>query len=335
MKQKILMITITIITVLSMNCCVLLNSVKAANITNLSEVQLEYGGVCPRLLVYNGTPVKVTYVQYTYNGKSYPAYCLNKELGGVTDEVSYSVNPSNAINDLGLWRVIINGYPYKTIDELGVATKEEAFTATKQAVYCYLYEENSPEDYEAIDDEGGLRTLNALNQILTNAANSTEVPGQNEISIEPESEEWTEDAQDSNYVSKIYSLNSRVKHAEYEITISEEAPEGTKITSVDGDEVTKFSSNDKFKIMLPKDKLTSDGSFTLNIQTEVKTKPVIYGAAPNADVQNYALTAYMYEDATCTYEDTYTKIEKPKEEVPKKEMPEQPKEAKILPVTGM
>ena len=64
------------------------------------------------------------------------------------------------IQDVGLWRRIVNGYPYKSIQELGVANKEEAFTATKQAVYCYLHE-NTPEDYEPIG-EAGQRTLNAL-----------------------------------------------------------------------------------------------------------------------------------------------------------------------------
>ena len=129
---------------------------------------------------------------------------------------------------------------------------------------------------------------------------------------------------------------------DYEVTIKGELPKGAKIAKIDGTEATKFSEKDKFKIMLPKDKLTKDGEFTLNIKTEVKTKPVLYGASPSSDWQNYALTAYLFEDATSEYKDTYKKIEKPEEpEKPKTPTPETPKqeikkeEAKILPVTGM
>ncbi len=67
---------------------------------------------------------------------------------------------NSAIKDVGLWRRIINGYPYKTIKELGVENKEEAFTATKQAIYCYIHG-NNPEDYGAIGS-AGQRTLNAM-----------------------------------------------------------------------------------------------------------------------------------------------------------------------------
>ena len=66
-----------------------------------------------------------------------------------------------------MWRYLINGYPYKTIEQLGCATKEEAFTATKQAIYCYIHG-NDINDYEPIG-EAGVRTINAMKQIIANA----------------------------------------------------------------------------------------------------------------------------------------------------------------------
>ena len=50
--------------------------------------------------------------------------------------------------------------------------KQEAFTATKQAIYCYIHG-NNPNDYQSIG-EAGQRTLNALNKILQDAKNSKE-----------------------------------------------------------------------------------------------------------------------------------------------------------------
>ena len=338
-KQKVLISILLSMVILTMNFIVLINSVKATNIMEFSQVDLHSGGNCGQLLKYKGVIVKTYYVEYTYNGQNYPAYCLDKSLTGVSDDLEYSVNLSNKIDDLGLWRTVINGYPYKSISELGVADKEEAFTATKQAIYCYLFE-NTPDDYEAIG-EGGERTLNALRMIVANAQNSTETQNSSTFTIEANSTEWNEDKTNEQYVSKVYSINSIVSHLDYEISIDGKLPEGSKITKLDGTETTKFSQGEKFKIMLLKDNLNEDGEFKINVNTEVKVKPVIYGGSPNIEFQNYALTAYMYEDAVSTFEDAFTKIEKPehyKEEPqnPKVTQPEKTiKEAKILPATGM
>lgn len=336
LKEKIIILVQMIIVILVTNFMVLFNSVKAVSVTDISQVDLKSGGYCGKLLKRNGIVLKTYYVEYTHDGKSYPAYCLDQTLHGVSDELSYFVTPNGKINDLALWRIIINGYPYKTISELGVANKEEAFAATKQAIYCHLCGFQLS-DYEAIG-EAGERTLNALYKIVTNAQNSTETQATNTIEIKAENKEWIEDEKDSKYLYKVYSVSSNASNLDYEIEVIDEMPEGSKIVKVDGTESKKFSSKEKFKVMLLKDNLTKDGKFKLNIKTEVKTKPVIYGASPNAEWQNYALTAYMYEDCKTVLEDTYKKQEKPK--VPEKpKTPETPKseepKVKILPVTGM
>ena len=329
-KPKIILSILTSLVILVTN----LNSVKAVNITAISPIELHSRGTCQQLLKYKGTVVKTTYVEYTYNKKNYPAYCLDKTLPGITSELIYSVDTNKRIEDLGLWRIVINGYPYKSLSELGVANDEEAFTATKQAIYCYLFE-NTPSDYEAIG-EAGQRTLNALNMIVTNGQNSKETQNPGMIEIKAESEEWIEDENDSKYIYKIYSLSSNVSHLNYEIVKTEDMPEKSKITNIEGKETTSFSYNEKFKIMLLKDNLNKDGQFRLNIKTELKTKPVIYGASPNTSWQNYALTGYMYEETEDTFVEKYKEIKKveiPEETVTVKDIII--KETKILPVTGM
>lgn len=292
---------------LMMNFLVFLNSVKATNIGNISQVDLRSLGNCGQLLKYKGVIVKTYYVEYSHDGASYPAYCLDKNLAGVSDDLTYSVTSNGVINDVGLWRTIINGYPYKSIYELGVSNKEEAFTATKQAIYCYLFE-NTPEDYEAIG-EAGQRTLNALNQIVFNANDSTETQLTNTVSIKPISSEWLQDKEKPEYVSKIYAFNSNVSHTDYKIELQGNCPEGAIVTNVEGIEETHFQGDSNFKVMFPIAELKNNGDFTINVRTEVKTKPVLYGASPNSGWQNYALTAYMYEDAICKYEDGYNKNE--------------------------
>ena len=273
---------------------------------------------------------------------------MDKTLPGITDELVYSVGTNKKVDDIGLWRTIINGYPYKSLSELGVANEQEAFTATKQAVYCYLFE-NTPGDYEAIG-EAGQRTLNALNMIVSNAQSSNEVQGTNDIQIKAGSEDWAEDENDVNYISKTYSIISNLSHLDYEIELKGDIPEGSKITKIDGTESTKFSSKEKFKIMLKKDNVKNKhplskyyinwkmfNKLSINVKTEVKTKPVIYGASPNVEWQNYALTGYMYEDSQATYLDEYKKQEKPQEPQKSEPIKEDKLEEiiKVLPVTGM
>lgn len=343
-KQKVIIPAITIISILITNFTMLTNCVKAASLTEIPNIEIHANGYCGQLLKYKGVIVKTTFVQYSHNGNNYPAYCLDKTLIGVSDELTYSVSTNDKIHDLGLWRTIINGYPYKSVTELGVENELEAFTATKQAIYCYLFE-NTPGDYEAIG-EAGERTLNALNMIVTNAQNSTETQEENILKIKANREEWTEDETDSNYISKTYSVISNLRHLDYEIELNSVLPEGSKIVGIDGNEKFRFTENEKFKIMLLKNSLTENGEIQLTITTEAKTKPVIYGASPNSAWQNYALTGYMYEESQTEYLDKYQRIEQPE----KPEKPEEPRkpqkpaipendkhenEVRILPVTGM
>ena len=101
-------------------------------------------GDCGQLLKYKGNIVKVSYVECVQDGVNYPAYCLDKTKPGA-ESGAYTVSINQAVQDVGLWRRVVNGYPYKTLEELGVQTKEEAFTATKQAIYCYIHG-NNPND---------------------------------------------------------------------------------------------------------------------------------------------------------------------------------------------
>ena len=337
-KQKAIISVLMIISIIVTNFVMLKNSVKAASLKEIPEIELKSNGYCGQLLKYKGVIVKTAFVEYSFNGKNYPAYCLDKTLKGISDELTYSVGINNKIQDIGLWRVIINGYPYKSVSELGVANEQEAFTATKQAIYCYLFE-NTPGDYEAIG-EAGQRTLNALNMIVASGQNSTEIQETNTIKIKTEDEEWKEDESDTNYVLKTYSVVSELSHLDYEVSLGENVPKGTKLTKNDGTESTYYSNKESFTIKLLKDNLIEDGEFSFEVKTEVKTKPVIYGASPNGEWQNYALTGYMYEDSQIKYVDTYKKIEKPEEpEKPEKpiatKVDEPNEEVKILPVTGM
>lgn len=286
---------------------IIANSVKAVNIDSANIIS---GGDCGSLLIYKGIVVKAYYAQYTKDGVTYPAYCLDKTKQGVNNELSYSVSIQDAISDVKLWRIIINGYPYKTIEELGCANKEEAFTATKQAIYCYIHG-NNPNDYSPIG-EAGNRTLRALKQILTNAESSNETQISNTVKVIKEQDSFNVDSKEKNYVSKIYSIQAGTTISNYQIELEKEdqnLPEGIKITDTNNNPKTEFSQNEKFKILIPIKNLLNEDSFNIKIKTKIKNKPVLYGKAENSGYQDYALTAATYEDAYGKAQDKYYKNE--------------------------
>lgn len=225
-------------------------------------------------------------------------------------EGAYNVSVKEAITDVGLWRVIINGYPYKSIQELGVANKEEAFTATKQAVYCYIHK-NNLNDYEAIG-VAGQRTLNAMHKIVNNANASKETKISSTIEIKKEGKEWKQDSVNPEYASKTFSVSAGASIKNYKIKIVKENAKdigGIKVTDIKNKEKKEFASNEKFKVLIPLKNMTEKGSFKLTVESQVQTKPVLYGAAPNSSKQDYALTAMTYEDGRGEKSDSYPENE--------------------------
>lgn len=293
-------------TLMVLNILGFINSVYA---TNMDSVNLYSIGECGELLTYKGIPVKVSYIEYTQNGVHYPAYCMDKTKPGA-EMGAYTVAIHDLIKDVGLWKRIVNGYPYKTIEELGVANKEEAFTATKQAVYCYIHG-NNPNDYGAIG-EAGKRTLNAMYKIISNAENSNEAKISSTITINKNSSEWKQDEQEKKYLSKTYKIEAGAEIEKYKITITKENGQdlgGIKLTDEKNNEKAEFEPNEKFKIMVPIKNMTERGSFNLKVEAKIKTKPVLYGVAPNSGYQDYALTTAVYEDGVGNAKDEYNKNE--------------------------
>ena len=250
-------------------------------------------GDCGKLLKYKGVEVKVSYVQYTAEGVDYPAYCLDKTKPGA-ENGAYTVSVNNMIQDVGLWRRIINGYPYKSIEELGVANKEEAFTATKQAIYCYIHG-NNPADYTPIG-EAGERTLRAMHQIIAQAQSSSETKISNYIELKDEDVNWKVDDIEKNYISKVFSILSDAQIQDYSIYFQENTIDGIKITNLQNTLKNESQPDEKFKILIPIESLKEKGEFRILANAKVKTKPVLYGTAPDSGLQDYALTAATYED---------------------------------------
>ena len=300
--KKIIKILIVTTIIIILNILSILNSSYAVN---LGTVNIYSAGDCGQLLKYKGVIVKTAYAEYQVNGEKYPAYCLNKTLEGVGNVGAYDADANQLITDVGLWKIIINGYPYKSLNELGVENRNEAFTATKQAVYCYVHG-NDINSYEAIG-EAGNRTLNALNQILNNANSSSETQISNLITINKNIEDWK---QEGNNLVKHYSISSLANMNNYIINLEKadnELPEGIKIVNESNEEKNEFQNDEKFKVIIPIQNLKTDGNFKLIVNGKINTKPVLYAKPYNSSYQDYALTGIIYDDGTGETVDSYYK----------------------------
>ena len=292
--KKVLKILLIVLLVIVANIGILVNTVQA--VENGEQITIYSKGYFNRVIGNNGIVIKTAHAVYQENGKEYPVYCLNRELHGVGEYIAtYDVKDQGKIEDLGLWRVVINGYPYKSIEQLGVTNEEEAYIATKQSIYCYIYNTGT-ELYSAINEQGE-RVINAMNNILENAKNSNESFDNPNIEIE-QSEKWNVDEIENKYVSKEYKIKSNKNISKITLNL-ESQPKGTKITNLDED--------GKFKILIPIENLKESGKFKIKIQTELETKPIFLGEAPSNDLQNYLLTTYSYEDMDKEFEQEYEK----------------------------
>lgn len=246
------------------------------------------------LLRWNNSNLFCRYVVYNENGIEHPVYCLNRLLEGATEEVFYNVNIDNLLTNALVWRTIINGYPYKTPEELGCQTITEAFMATKQAVYCVLYDRD-PNTYSARDNEGGERTLNALKNIVATAKASTETKKSADITITANNANWEQDSKDKNYISKEFIVSAQETIKDYKIDLDGDLVEGIKITDTNNVERNNFSGTEKFKILLPIKNVNKDGNFAIEVTGDVATKPIYYGLAENPEFQDVAITGNIYE----------------------------------------
>ena len=259
------------------------------------------------LLMWNGLRIHTHMAVYKKDGKEYPAYCMNRELPGVEIGKSQTVDINRLVNNVMVWRAIINGYPYKSISELGCNTEEEAYLATKQAVYCMLTNRDVNE-YSAIGEEGE-RTLNALKTIVNNARNSNQTKVSSELTVNEEEKLWKIDKLDSNYISKVFTVTASAGMSDYIVNIKNLNIEGSKLVDENNKEKTKFTSSEKFKILIPIQEVKQDGNFTIDVSAKVATKPVLYGESRDSGLQSYALTGYTYEDGNGSKKIYYTKNE--------------------------
>lgn len=272
----------------------LLDKNKSIAASLIDKADLYSKGTFSGLLKLGDVGIECSFIVYEKDGVEYPAYCLNKDLPGVGESGSYSVGVDSLVSNVMIWRAITNGYPYKSAQELGCDNNNQAYLATKQAVYCILYDRD-PNSYTAIGPDGE-KCLNALKNIVLSAKNSSSSKIFSNISIIADKTKWEIDRINNKYISMTFVATSEGGMNKYTIEIEGEIPEGTLITNENNETKNQFNRGEKFKILMPITNILKDGNFNISVKGEVNTKPILLGKAPTNILQDYALTGTGYEE---------------------------------------
>ena len=270
--------------------------------TEISSALVKNGGDCGYHLQFFDTKqnawsyIITHYVYYEHDGKQYPAYCLDKDSPGVgTPEAGnqYTVNVNDVINDVRIWRIAINSYPYQTPESLGVENYLDAFVATKQAIYCIIYN-REPSTYFKGGDARGEAIKNAIVRLVDIGRNGSQTPVNTDITTN----KIGTFKEDGEYYSQEYSVNSPVETSQYIIKNTNGLPNGSKITNMSNNEQNTFSGNEHFKVRVPKSQITTDLDITILLQAKCKNYPVFYGKSTVPGTQDYLLTFDPFGDIT-------------------------------------
>ena len=202
--------------------------------------------------------------------------------------INYSVSISSVLDDDRIWRVITNGYPYSS---LGL-NNDDAFVATKHAVYSILLNRDVRSYYKGGDDRGnaivdkieylvnigryGTTTQNSANTFATKIGDFSKF--------------------NNNYYTQEYSVSSNIEMSSYTVTAIAGFPNNSYIGDVNGNAKTSFSAGEHFKVFVPKTEIKANFSGTVALQSKCKTFPVFYGNSPSSELQNYAVCYDPYGD---------------------------------------
>ena len=266
--------------------------------TEISEANLQNKGDCGYHLQYwnaekNGWYyIITTFVTYQKDGVEYPAYCLNREYPGVGEYDGYTVDIDAVLDNVQIWRTIINGYPYKTPAELGVENKYDAFVATKQAVYSILYGFDPATRYRG-GDERGTKIANAVVNLVNIGRYGNQTPSDGTITMRTSGSLYEE----GNYWVQKFNVSSSVDMASYTVTSTANLPDGSIITNGNGTQTNSFTGSESLYLKIPKSSMNKDiSNAIINVQGKCKTYPVFYGKTRINATQNYAVTYDPFGD---------------------------------------
>lgn len=221
------------------------------------------------------------YMYSYYDGNSQRCvYCLDRGKIGPEKKEEYYANASEKITDDMLQLILLNCYPYKSPEELGLMSIEQAKFASQFAIWCYtsgVYIDN----VEPISDLN-LDMIQAIRKIYYSKDGNIE---DYKINLNIKEDEMQIE---NGYITKIIKIDTK-NILDY------------NVTSSDKNIIIEEIANDKYKIYLPLNMIENKYSTALKIEYKAKENISLLGKKEDAQDQDMALLL----DTTFSGEENY------------------------------
>ena len=284
----------------------------------LGEVDIYNGDYELGYLAINGTVRKQKYTYFLYESndgstKESPAYCVNPNQYGVPQTVgpgeSIKYLAEEKASDPKVVGIISNGYPHRSLGELGLENKYQAFYATKMALWCYLIPSWDISNLKVAPGLSGSE-LDIGNRILAAAKdiykrgttyNYMLTPRMTVTADKSTAYPVTIDGQA--YLQQVFTVWSETWVYDYDVSVAfsdpDSVPEGTKIVDANNKEITavttKYTSDGyagTFKVLYPAGSVEGQsGNVQFSLSAPVAQYAAMYAVCQEkdqyGDLQNY------------------------------------------------
>ena len=276
----------------------------------LGEVNIYSGGYSMKYLAVNGKVQTQSYTYFLYRNSAgetqeIPAYCVNPNQYGVPQTVNEGESirylAEEKASDPKVVGLVANMYPHRSLAELGVANKYQAFYAGKIALWCYLIPEW---DISAVtvapgltgtEREIGENILNAAVKIYTEGTRWTQVADP-QLTASPDQETAYPVTIDGEaYRQQVFTVTSPTWVDGRTINVSfqegADVPEGTRIVDENNQDITQVTVSNTgsgykgtFKVLYPEDSVAGqNGSVQLTLSADVYQYAVYYALCQEKD----------------------------------------------------
>ena len=276
----------------------------------LGEVNIYSGGYSMNYLAVNGRVQIQSYTYFLYRNSAgetqeIPAYCVTPDQYGVPQTVpegeSIRYLAEEKASDPKVVGLVANMYPHRSLAELGVANKYQAFYAGKIALWCYLIPEW---DISAVtvapgltgtEREIGENILNAAVQIYTEGTRLTSV-AEPQLTTSPDQEAaYPVTIDGAAYHQQVFTVTSPTWVDGQAVNVSfqdgTDVPEGTRIVDENNQDITQVKVSNTgdgykgtFKVLYPEDSVAGQtGSVQLSLSADVYQYVVFYALCQEVD----------------------------------------------------
>ena len=284
----------------------------------LGEVNIYNGDYELGYLSINGAVKKQTYTYFLYESndgttKESPAYCVNPTTPGVPQ----SVGPGESIkylaeekaSDPKVVGIISNGYPHRSLGELNLDNKYQAYYATKMALWCYLLPNWNIANLKVAPGLTGSE-LDIGNRILAAAKDIYKRGTTYNYMLSPrmtvtadKSTAYPVTIDGQAYLQQVFTVWSETWVYDYNVTVSfsdpGSVPDGTKIVDANNNEITAVTTQPTsdgyagtFKVLYPASSVEGQsGNVQLSLSAPVAQYAAMYAVCQEKDkygeLQNY------------------------------------------------